>query len=422
MSEKFGNCVKRLGYSCKLNRNRYTRRILAAILFIFVLIELKSYIHSYEKHETSSLPLSAYNYDIRETLDKFCDPTDTHVKYTCLEELKKIDLKIEDDKKKINDYNECIECQKDKSNQKLTFYHHTFWHVRDLSSVTDFNRQLMKLNIMSYLATQNLCCTKFIFWKLPTFPRDIENELILLFSNYITKGVLEFKNFDLKELCASDLSSFKTTEMCKYALNNNLDLSSSDLTALSDLVRFMVLDIYNGIYTDGDVIYLKNMKLFWDFNFVYRWSFTNNYNTAVMGINKLKDPFISELYDYMTKRYTNVFDFIHGFHPYTLSNIVQGMNADIYSYKPLKTVSSLVVDPVWLCHDGFIPRIDYGVCVFSEFNSKKMIEAKDFHPDKFYPGAFTYHLHLGGTVKLVDKESYFKHFENYYKSVLKLNL
>lgn len=58
-----------------------------------------------------------------------------------------------------------------------------------------------------------------------------------------------------------------------------------DFTRLSDFVRYFILDIFGGIYTDVDFIYLKDMRPFWLINFVYRWSFSPRLNNAVIGLN-----------------------------------------------------------------------------------------------------------------------------------------
>jgi mannosyltransferase OCH1-like enzyme len=61
--------------------------------------------------------------------------------------------------------------------------------------------------------------------------------------------------------------------------------------ALSDLVRFIVLRKYGGIYTDLDNIFIKEMSPLCGSSFVYYWSDAQSpsdsnvalANTAVMG-------------------------------------------------------------------------------------------------------------------------------------------
>lgn len=235
--------------------------------------------------------LAKFNNDV----DRYCDP--------------KIDkINAGDCFGKLNEYNkikvhgkinqDCNDCIKNPITRKiLIIYHHTFWHINSKdSNVIGLNKRVLILNIMSYLATQNLCCTKFILWKLEQFSKDIENEINEKFSKYIKENIIEIRTFDLKKLCPD--SVFKNNNICTNRFSQ--DLSEKNQVAISDFVRFFVLDIYGGIYTDGDVIYLRDMKSLWRENFAYKWSGTSRINTAVVGINKELNPVIKVLYDFIS--------------------------------------------------------------------------------------------------------------------------
>ena len=58
------------------------------------------------------------------------------------------------------------------------------------------------------------------------------------------------------------------------------------------------------------------------------------------------------------------------------------------------------------------------VCFFDEFSQTYFINETEFSPDKFFPGSFTYHIHLGH-FNLLNEHSYFQYFENYFVSRLK---
>ena len=139
-------------------------------------------------------------------------------------------------------------------------------------------------------------------------------------------------------------------------------------------------------FVDGDVIYLKEMSLLWPYNFAYRWSYTNNYNTAILGINKNLNPKISLLYERIVKNNAHLNTLINSFHPHSLSNLVRSLNRNtIYDYELLKTYHSFLFDPAWTCYDGVIKRLKSDlVCGFDEFNNKKMIEESAFNP-KIHP-------------------------------------
>jgi hypothetical protein len=352
----------------------------------------------------------------------YCDPRAKELDITCLEKLSEFDEKIS---KVDGNTSICDKCLR-LNNKNLTIFHHTFWQLNEIKSDTSqFYKRTIFLNIMSYLATQNLCCTKFLFWKLREFPVEIEEEIRKTFKYYIDKHILEIKVFDFKELCSNKHSSFKNTYVCNPT--NNENLANQHLISLSDLVRFMVLDVYGGIYTDGDVVYLKEMSLLWNHNFAYRWSYTDNYNTAVLGINKYLNPSISQLYEKILRSDAHLNTLINAFHPHSLSNLVRLLNKNsVYDYEPLKTYHSFLFDPAWTCFDGVIKRLKPElVCGFDEFNNKKMIEDESMFNPKMHPtggGSFTYHLHLANCGSSIRDDSYFKYFENYYNSLLKHHL
>ena len=338
----------------------------------------------------------------------------------CLHSLKNYDqkhgiLRLKTDAEKCND---CLYYHKDNAltMNKLVIYHHTFWQLNKINtSVDSFNMRVLKLNIMSYLTTQNSCCTRFIFWKLPEFPAEFLGEIELTFAHYIASKQVQIRTFDLVELCSSEFSSFQASKLCswyKYA-----DLSQNGLVSLSDLVRFVVLELYGGVYTDGDVIYLKDMRSLWPFNFAYRWSFTQNLNTAVLGINFRVDPTIERVYDQALGAYWfGLRGFYYLFHPYTISSIVRTLNDQhLFNYRTLRALNCVLFDPAWLCADsGGSKGSALDVCAFDEFNKKYFVNESDFRPAEFYAGAFAYHLHLKDLGFQVADYSYFKYFENYF--------
>jgi hypothetical protein len=196
--------------------------------------------------------------------------------------------------KKFSKKNDCAQClQSGKEN--IIIYHHTFWQLKNFNPTKDeYYVRIMKLNIMSYLVTQNPCCTRFILWKLTNFPNEVEEELKRSFKLYFQKKIIEIREFSLLELCKNDESSFKRTIFCLES--DSINLNDGKLVALSDLVRFMVLDLYGGIYTDGDVVYLKDLQPLWSLNFAYRWSAVKEINTAILGINRSINPSINDFY------------------------------------------------------------------------------------------------------------------------------
>ncbi len=245
-----------------------------------------------------------------------------------------------------------------------------------------------------------------------------QKDLLNTFSYYFQKNIIKFKVFNLKSLCKTTIL-FKNHSICSTKMN----FMDFDSVSLSDFVRFFVLEQYQGIYSDGDVFYLRNMKILWLTNFVYRWSFTNGINTAVVGLNKHLNPSIEILYKTIIKQVKSSHALTSSFHPSEISQYMLNLNKNsIYDFKPLKTMHSFLFDPAWVCFDGVSPAFNSkSICNFIDLTKKQFINETDFRIDQFFPGAFSYHIHLkDARPDFISSKSYFVYFENYFKSVLKL--
>lgn len=301
--------------------------------------------------------------------------------------------------------NDCTQCG------KSIVYYHTIWQIE--SDKNDFQFRVLNLNLMSYLATQNLCCTKFLLWILRLFPMNKQEFLMKKYKKFKN---IQIKLFSLEELCVK--SSFRASSICLQKNSTQLFSIYSSIE-LSDFVRFFILDIYGGIYTDGDVIYLKNMQPFWYFNFAYRWSFTSNLNNAVIGLNN--HSLFKNLLE-LIKGYSSTADkLLKNFNPFMLSYAITVLNkGTIFGYESFNILHSHLFDPIWLCNDGVVPRLNKKTaCYFKEFISKEFLNLSAFDIDQFYPGAFTYHLHFKNLrARNFNKKSYFAYLELYFSSIL----
>jgi hypothetical protein len=288
--------------------------------------------------------------------------------------------------------------------------HHTFWKVEERSP---HHLRVMSLQILSFLATQDLNYTKLIVWVQQPFEGHINKMLDDKFSFYLITETIQVRVLDFKDLCENGLYK-KYYYDCLSTVNENP-------VAYSDFIRFLVLYKYGGIYTDGDVLYLRDMRPFWKKNFVYRWSFARDYNTAIMGLQRGRNRNIDALYDAIlgnNKRYINL---VGSFYPAKIKNAVWRLNKGwIYNYTDFEVYHSIIFDPAWLCNDGVLPRLNNKtVCVFREFYDT-VITAEEFDFNKFYGGAFSVHLHLGNCGKCqIGPKSFFYHFENYFRKKVK---
>ena len=370
-----------------------------------------------------SLILEFYNFILAE-----CNPKEFKLSTKCIEGFNRFDtFLIKTDKlnkiSSFNNSNECNFCYKYLNRttglyEKKTIYYHTFFHMNNnVQKEEEYNYiRVIKLNILSYLATQNLCCKKLILWKLPQFPSKIENELNKMFSYYMNKNIFSIQTFEFNFFCKN---GFFKNIMCKLKDEN---LMNSNLIFLSDMVRFVVLDIYGGIYADGDVVYFKDMRLFWYFNFAYVWgSSLNTFNTAVLGINKDYNytSSLSNLFEYINSNQQTKNNLLFNFHPFHLSRWVESINNNtIFNYSSLKIIHNHFFDYSWMCAEkGFKQIDDIPICRFSDFSEKKIIEYKDFNFSNFIKGAFAYHYHKA---KKINNGSYFDHLERYFTANLNL--
>ena len=329
-------------------------------------------------------------FEFRKSIDEFnklildyCPVTDYNSGYTCLGHLSKFDVSFD------SQYSQVI-------------YHHTFWKIDENKP---HHLRVLILQILSFLATQDLTQCKFIIWIQNRFSDKVNKVLTEKFEYYLTRTTVEIRILNFTDLCSNGL--FKAHyKQCVSANNGNS-------VAFSDFIRFLVLYKYGGIYTDGDVFYLRDMRPFWSKNFVHRWSFTEDYNTAIMGLQLNRSSSIEAIYKFILE---NNHDLVSGFYPARVKDtIYQINNGNIYHYKDFEVYHSILFDPAWLCNDGVLPRFNnITVCVFREFYDT-VITAKEFNIEKFYGGAFSFHLHLGNCGKCtIDSTSFFYHIENYF--------
>lgn len=231
-----------------------------------------------------------YRKEFDSVVTQYCNSSSNQVNASlCLNQLEQLDRKYNRIKSTSGYYHPKFECL---DKPKLTF--NTFWKIGISDKSAKFSLRMLKLNVMSFLATQNLHCSRLVIWKLASFPRELESEIIDTFAEYIQNDLVEMREFDVELMCRrgainEPYSHFYKSGICLEALEKGTSPSLGFLlssVSLSDFLRFMVLDFDGGgIYTDGDVIFLKDMRvLLGERNFCYRWSNMDYYNTAILGI------------------------------------------------------------------------------------------------------------------------------------------
>ncbi len=92
---------------------------------------------------------------------------------------------------------------------------------------------------------------------------------------------------------------------------------------------------------------MKDIRMLFTFDFIYKWSYTSHYNTAVLGIRQEKNPTLEKYFQASSQSVHSVQGFCTYFHPFTVSSAAPGMvSTDIYNYQGLKLLHSTMLDPV----------------------------------------------------------------------------
>jgi hypothetical protein len=184
-----------------------------------------------------------------------CNASKKHSTATCWKRVQDLHANITTKQAQAR-FDKCNDCiYSTETGKKVYFYHHTFWHINvklrpgGHFGAAAFQKQVLNLQILSFLATQNLCCTKFIVWRSEF--NEVDDAIRNKFAFYIQNGSLMLKRFDLEEICRHDdaatdglYSSFKQHPIC----TEKHGYVPRDYISFSDFVRFIVLDLYGGIY------------------------------------------------------------------------------------------------------------------------------------------------------------------------------
>jgi hypothetical protein len=169
----------------------------------------------------------------------------------------------------------------------------------------------------------------------------------------------------------------------------------------SDLARFVALYKHGGIYTDMDVMFLRDLSpLFADARFAdefcYQWSYRPFANSAVLAL-RAGSATAQALLARCRERGSCLPRHVLGFEG--------GPSAD------LLVLPCAFFDPLWIHHDG---KDSYAAAPFPRFEGFfEPVGCDRLAPPsfrEFFPGAFTYHWHNGWDAPEVP-HSYFGRFE-----------
>ncbi|KAG7098498.1 hypothetical protein E1B28_000442 [Marasmius oreades] len=157
---------------------------------------------------------------------------------------------------------------------------------------------------------------------------------------------------------------------------------------LSDMARFIVCHNYGGVYLDADTLFLRDWEELWGWRgaFAYRWSWHENYNTAVLRLNKG-----SALGTFLLRTaLKNDFDF----HPMTITDYLRDAKMEELLFR----LPDALFDSAWLNMEGYqrerppMPNFSR----FEEFFETPAVDSATPQVvgfDGFFKGAFSYHFH-----------------------------
>jgi hypothetical protein len=85
------------------------------------------------------------------------------------------------------------------------------------------------------------------------------------------------------------------------------------------------------------------MRLLWNENFAYKWSFKAYSNTAVLGLNKHTSDAVIELYQKIKEKIT-VHEMVDQLHPVKLAAII---SKSVFDASPIRQLTTELFDPGW---------------------------------------------------------------------------
>ncbi|CAG8815464.1 41999_t:CDS:2 [Gigaspora margarita] len=352
-------------------------------------------------------PPDGYVIDINR-VNKHCEPinytTSTLRKYPVQNCLDYLDSKQADYLVKPSSPKYCDE------NDPMIF--HVYWRGKSTEKIA--------LMIKSFLYTQPLRCSCLYIWVDENYEDLRLDKKIWPLIRFSGKNLF-FKKWVTDEQLNSDpiFLGWKS----KISLNQNV-------VGFSDIVRFVLLYRYGGMYLDADVLCLRDMRPIYNlnFDFAYRWSFWTHYNTAILRLqlnSTIGRIIIKEaMLNNMNFHPMSIKDYISKSKPIT----VHDLNEHLYM------MPVILFDPLWLKVDLSIvnqilrPNLNVFSDVFKPYVLNYEFPAslvrkmnnnplKLRHKHQFFRGAFTYHWHNNWRSS-IDPESWLGVLESAYDAFI----
>lgn len=158
------------------------------------------------------------------------------------------------------------------------------------------------------------------------------------------KYAVQFKLWNTTEQLdfTPDLKDHWRLHPILHSAGKNIEYTTGHMkklsTVLSDLVRFVLLQRFGGIYIDSDTLFLRDWEELWGWKgaFAYRWSIHELYNTAIIRMHRG-----SALGSFILRTaMRNDWDF----HPHSIARYMK----DAYSDNLLYRLPDALFDPNWI--------------------------------------------------------------------------
>ena len=271
---------------------------------------------------------------------------------------------------------------------------HCFWRG-------DVRNDALELMLLSFLATQRNYTQMMIWTDSPQKSFKIEDVIRMLSQN-----INESQQMAIKEASNRLTVKYFDPFLDTHSGFENVIRVGVATTAYTDLVRFMVLEEYGGIYVDVDTIFLRDYYPLRNKEFVYPWSNFAKYgvNTAVLSLHRHSE--LAEAFrDIIIAKGGNLNDMAKNCHPQRLYQEELTHSAGIWSNIEILPIEYF--DAYWPYGDGFL----HGGGVFAKRNFSWIIEKANQTIDLYeiFPKSFSYHTHAKGT-KNTNEQSYFKQY------------
>ncbi|RHZ82791.1 hypothetical protein Glove_103g229 [Diversispora epigaea] len=211
-------------------------------------------------------------------------------------------------------------------NEDSKMLFHIFWR----GPITD----KLVFTMKSFLFSQPLNCSVLYIW-INYKDVDFLNSKIMHPLHKFIPDNIDFKTWNTEEQLSSikffrDLKGFKLVHSS---------------VAFSDMVRFILLYKYGGIYIDADVLLIRDMRPLYysNFEFSYHWSSKREYNTAVLRLWK-NGTTARMILQGAVKNKMN-------FHPYRIRKYLSQNDSYEEANKHLYMLPVGLFDPLWLKND-----------------------------------------------------------------------